>query len=235
MFLLVLSVSLRVLSGAGSSDETTYADSIDLFELYAGNLIYSNNLDGSCIACSHGICNETNAVKPHSWTAVLEYYNVDGDKVYQDLDRCRAYAADVAEFGVKAFTWKEENHTCSLHVLGNNHDISVEMYTHNHFTWIHEYPENTGPLFLVRYPSVSVDVDAVCYYGLNINSTPNIATETNVLIIVSVIIIIISWNVWMNHTENYPPFFGQAHMPPENSEERSYEKHNIYANDSKEE
>jgi len=229
MFLLVLFVYLRVLSGAGSSDEETSTDStIDLFELYAGNLIYSDNQDGSCIACNNSICDRDNAVSPHSWTAVLEYDTLEGETVYEDLDRCRAYAADVAEFGVKAFTWNNLNHTCSLHVLENEHDIATAMFVHNHFTWLHENPENKGPLFLVRYPSVPVDADAVCYYGLDINRTPNIAKQANILIIITVVIIVVSWLVWMNHTENYPPFFGQPYVPPETLED-------IYINDSKDE
>lgn len=230
MFLLVLSVYIRVLSGASSSNEKT-SNTIDLFELYAGNLIYSNNQDGSCIACN-GKCNRDNAVSPHSWTAVLEYVNYEGNIESEDLDRCRAYAADVAEFGVRAFTWNKVNHTCSLHVLEDTHDIATEMFLHNHFEWVHENPENKGPLFLVRYPSVPVDVAAVCYYGLNINNTPNIVRESNVVIIITVVIIIVSWNVWMNHTENYPPFLRQAHLPAESLEE---EKNYIYTNDSKDE
>jgi len=233
MFLLVLSVCLRILSGAGSSDEASSADStIELYELYAGNLIYSNYEDGSCIACK-GACNETSAVPPHSWTAVLNYNNSKGEIVYEDVDRCRAYAADVAEFGVKAFTWNKRTKECSLHVLAETTDIGLEMWVHNRFEWKHEHVENTGPLFLVRYPSKRVEADAVCYYGLNINNTPNIARETNILIIITVVIIIISWNVWMNHTENYPPFFGEGHVPTDSSDD-GQEKHNIYRDDSKE-
>lgn len=230
MFFVALSVCLRVLS-AGSSDEATSTDSnIELFEPYAGNLIFSDYQDGSCIACN-GTCNETNAVSPHSWTAVLEYDNGYG----LDLEWCRAYATDVVEFGVKAFTWNKRSHTCSLHVLDNNHDIQHEMWLHNHFEWNEMYINNTGPLFLVRYPSGVEDVDTVCYYGLNINKYPNISRELNVMIIVSVVIIIISWNVWMNHTNAYPPFFGEGHVSSESSEDRTNEKHDIYSRDPKEE
>jgi len=236
MFLLVLSLCLRVVSGAGSSEEeTTTETTIELFERYAGNLTYSNNEDGSCIACSNGSCNEDSAVSPHSWTAVLEL-EINNEIYYNDEDGCRGYAKDVAEFGVVAFTWKNSSRQCSLHVLAETHNINAKMHKHNAYVWVEENPNNTGPLFLVRYPtSLSTEeIDAVCYYGLNINNTPNVVMELNMVIIITVVIIIISWNVWMNHTENYPPFFGDGHVLPEASDDNSYEKqmHNIYTKES---
>jgi len=199
MILLVLALYFRRVLCGSSEDTDASTTRIDIFERYAGNLIY-NNTDGSCIACN-GSCTEDNAVAPHSWTATL--YTL-GNVVLDEM--CESYAMAVAEYGVVAFTWWEDEHKCSLHVTTSEYNISEYMVIHNGFDWIEEHPYNTGPLFLVRYPQDTDEstVDAQCYYGLNINQTPNIAREANQLIIATVVIIMIAWNGWMKHTDQYP-------------------------------
>jgi hypothetical protein len=208
MFLLVIELCLYVVYGAESSGDETVTE-IDTFELYAGNLTYSNNQDGSCIACdvkNATSCTRANAVSPHSWTAKLEYYKNDtGTYVYKDRQTCEQYAHDVKSLGVVAFTWRNSTHSCSLHVRNSIEDIGTAMVIYNGFTWTRENPENTGPLYLVSYPTMDLEVDAVCYYGLNINSTPNITFISNILILLFVLFVITAWNVWMYHTDNYPP------------------------------
>lgn len=227
MFLLALSVCLRaVFAGAASSSDDDATTTIDIFERYAGNLIY-NDTDGSCIACN-GSCVEEHAVSPHSWTAKLEYI-LNDETNYNDVETCKGYATDVAQYGVVAFTWRSSDHLCSLHVLDVTHNIAEEMINFNGFDWVEENPYNTGPLFLVRYPKeTDADtVDAMCYYGLNINQTPNIAREANQMIIITVVVIMIVWNGWMNHTKNYP----EVVKRPRPTEESDNE-HNIYQMDS---
>jgi len=206
MLLLVLSICLRSTLSASSSDsEDTTTTRIDIFERYAGNLIYDDNgTDGSCIACN-GSCTREYAVSPHSWTAKLEY--TVGDYVYtNEIDKCEEYATSTAEYGVVAYTWWESEHICRLHVTTSEENIAELMINYNGFNWTEEHRYNTGPLFLVRYPTDTDEstMQAQCYYGLNINQTPNIAKEANKVIIATVVVIMLAWNGWMKHTNQYP-------------------------------
>lgn len=227
MFLLVLRVCLHVqaASSSESGEEATY------FALYAGNLEFSNKSDGSCIACN-GSCSGSTAVRPHSWTADLVYER-DNVTYYNDLEMCRGYAHAVNQYGVKAFTWKYSTRTCSLHVLDVTYNIGAEMTNYNGFEWIEENVDNTGSIILVTYPKTAEEVDTSCYYGLDINETPNITKEGNVGLIIFVVVTIIAWNGWMNHTDNYPPFISGHGGSPETSEDDDNKGQGIYTDDSR--
>lgn len=198
MFLFFLQICLS----AGTTEESSSA--INKFDMYAGRLIYNDDNNGSCIACN-GSCTKENAVKPRSWTASLEFYT-SGELEYGDIDMCNEYAMKVAAHGVVGYTWTKETHSCSLHVLENEYDISEAMVRYNGFDWILENPNNTGPLYLVKFDSTRDvgSLKAMCYYGVLIEGPPNISSEVNTGLIGIVVIIMITWNGWMRYTKNCP-------------------------------
>jgi len=225
MFWLVFWICLHV--KAASSSEGGVKDT--WFGLYAGNLTYSNNTDGGCIACN-GTCNGETAVYPHSWTAQLVYWH-DNERINKTRESCTSYALDVAKYGVVGFTWRSFDYICSVHVEDGTHNIGAEMINYNGFDWTEEYPDNTGHLILVTYPKGFEGVDNVenyCFYGLDINRSQNVIREVNMAIIIFVVFVITAWNGWMNHTDNYPPSHGSA----ETSELNLNQGQGIYSDDS---
>lgn len=200
MFLLFIQICLS----AGTTEEDS-PSGISEFVMYAGRLTWNDDNNGSCIACN-GTCTEENAVKPHSWTALLEFY-MSGELQYGDIEMCNEYAMKAAEYGVVGYTWTKDTHSCSLHVLEKDYDISEAMVRYNGFDWIEENPDNTGPLYLVKYPSTKDvgSLKAMCYYGVLIQGPRNISSEVNTVLIGLVVIIMISWNGWMRYTQNSPP------------------------------
>jgi len=196
MYLLVLTICLRLVASAGSSYDESETTGVTIFERYAGNLIY-NRTDGRCIACD-GVCDLDHVVSPHSWKARLGVNN--------DFDSCQHYATSVIEFGVVAFTWWNSSQTCSLHVLDDDHDISAEMMNFNGYTWTEEHVTNTGPIFRTRYPKefYGVEIDAKCYYSLTINPTKNIVALGNQLCFLLVVVTMIAWYTWMRYTGHFP-------------------------------
>merc|ERR1712083_637677 len=168
-----------------------------------GRLIYhTDDTDGSCIACN-GSCIKDNEVEPHSWTASL-VFEKDGKTQYGEWELCNEYALKVAEY-VVGYTWNKLNHSCSLHVLANQQNISEEMVIYNGFHWQEVYPENDGPLYLARLEKDEASLDATCYYINIIKGQPNIATEMNAVLIALVVILMITWNGWIRYTKSSPP------------------------------
>jgi len=229
MFLFALWVCLHVQAAATTSDggeESTW------FGLYAGNLLFSEYTDGSCIACD-GDCNGSSAVSPHSWTAKLVYV-IDNVTHYKDQKTCQGYAQEVAKHGVVAFTWRKANHSCSLHVKGETYNLGAEMVNHNGFDWVEEHPNNTGDIILVTYPKNASGVDTYCFVGLDINQTPNITKLANTALIIFVVVVITAWIGWMNHTDNYPPSIVGHDGSPETSDDNHKLAQGIYRQDSPE-
>jgi len=227
MFLLFLQICFS--AGTTEEDEPS---GITKFVIYAGRLIFNDDNDASCIACN-GSCTEENAVKPHSWTASLQFDKA-GETQYGDFELCYDYALKVAEYGVAGFTWTKDNHSCSLHVLDKEYDLSEAMVIYNGFDWIEENHYNTGPIYLGQYPSYKDEgsLDALCYYGILIQGSPNIASEVNTVLIGLVVIIMITWNGWMRYTNNIPSASPLARVTDEVSERSDHmdpkSKHNIY-------
>jgi len=203
MFLILLQICFS----ASAPEEDSGSIVINKWQIYKGMLTYDDDVggtDGSCIACN-GSCIPGHEVKPHSWTAILEYTR-DGEVEHGDFGLCQEYAQNVVQYGVVAFTWRTNTYSCSLHVIENDHNISEEMWIFNRFEWREENPKNTGPLYLAKFPSEKYyrNLTAMCYYGLNVKGTQNMASEMNVALIVSVVVIMLSWNGWMRYTKNYP-------------------------------
>jgi len=195
MFFVLLTLCIRTVLSAGSSYEEEDTMGVDIFERYAGNLIY-NSSDGRCIACN-GTCDSDHVVSPHSWKANLGEDN--------DFHSCENYAMSVGQY-VVAFTWWESEHNCSLHVLGEEHDIAAEMINFNGYDWNEEYESNDGPIFRTRYAPgfIGSNSDAVCYYGLQVNPQKNIVTEGNTICFAVVVLTMIAWKTWMRYTGEYP-------------------------------
>merc|ERR1719419_1509122 len=137
---------------------------ISEFVIYAGRLIYNDTNDAGCIACD-GSCTEENALK-------------------------------LADYGVVGFTWTKDSHICSLHVLEKEYDLAEAMVIYNGFDWVEENKNNTGPLYLYQYPrdKDQESLNAMCYYGILIQGTRNIASEVNTTLIGVVVVIMITWN-----------------------------------------
>lgn len=197
MILLVLNLYLRIVSAASKSDKSKTKE-INVFERYAGSLIYKPD-DGRCIACD-GTCDSEHFVLPHSWTAQLGATN--------DLASCKQYALSVAKFGVVGFTWWKSDHNCSLHVLGEKHNIAYEMINFNGYKWVEENHNNTGPLILARYLEKynETAIDALCYYGLENNPSSNIVPEMTILMFIVVVGVMVAFYGWMSYTNNFPDY-----------------------------
>jgi len=207
MLLLLLNLLLRIVYTAKESDENK--PKINIFERYAGNLIYSEN-DGQCIACNE-ICDKDHSVLPHSWIAKLGKNST--------FENCKHYALSVAEFGVVAFTWWKSDRNCSLHVLDEEEDISKEMINFNGYHWVEINKNNIGPLILARYPVIynETAIDALCYSGLEINPSRYIVPQLNVLMFIGVVGTMLAFYGWMRYTDNFPDYEILAHAKKESS------------------
>jgi len=200
-FLLLTTYFSTVVFAAPSYGDEEEERRIDIFERYAGDLIFGGG-EGKCIACSNEpICDEEHYNDPRSWKATLGEKNVFED--------CWNYAMSVGKFGVVAFTWWNETRQCSLHVENQTEeDIAHEMLNFNGYNWSLIDEENTGPLFRTRFRTRPEFDDshasAVCYYGLKTNRTPNIVREANLMCFLVVVTTMVLWVTWVRYTGTYP-------------------------------